>query len=89
MNLKQQDLVLSSQFAQDLSKPLDVDGKKVSIGFYNIVVNIAQLRMNIETGLIPNRHWKLKTIKTYYCISGSKEVMLKKLRFIKKEMLCL
>ena len=88
MNLKQQDLVMGSRFAQDLSKPLSINEVQSNRGYYNLTLHIAGLKMQISVGIIPNRHWKLKTIKEYYAITGRKETLLEKLEFIKKEMLC-
>lgn len=88
MNLKQQDLVMGSHFAQDLSKPLNINGRQSSWGYYNLTVHIAGLRLLVNAGIIPSRGWKLKTLKEYYDITGRKETLLEKLEFIKKEMLC-
>lgn len=88
MNLQQQDLVMGSQFAQDLSKPLNINGVLSNIGYYNLRLHISGLKMQISVGIVPNRHWKLKTLKEYYDITGRKETLLEKLEFIKKEMLC-
>lgn len=89
MNIEQQQQVMSSKFAQDLLKPLNINGRTSSRGFYNMLLHIYGLKMQISIGLVPNRNWKLKHIKEYYNISGTKETLLAKLEFIKKEMLCL
>jgi len=72
------------QFEKDLSTPLNYNGVDISRAYYNLVVSIRDVKL-FCVGLKPHRHWKLKHVKDYFGVKGSKENVLKQLELMKKQ----
>lgn len=74
--------ISESLFAQDLSKPMNINGSTSSRGYYNLVVSIRDVRL-YKVGIKPHRNWKVTDVKKYFGISGNTDTVLSKLEEIK------
>jgi hypothetical protein len=72
-------------FQRDLNVPMNINGVESSRGYYNLTVSIFAVKLFCK-GMKPNRHWKLKQVKDYFGIKGSKESILNQLQEMKKEL---
>jgi len=74
--------VSESLFAQDLSKPMNINGAASSRGYYNLIISIRDVRL-YKAGIKPHRNWKVTDVKKYFGISGNTDTVLSKLEKIK------
>ena len=58
------------QFMQDLEN-------NNRMALFNLAVVKGQLTL-FNKGILPSRHWRLKHVKQYFGMNGSKEVLLEK-----------
>tara|TARA_R100000935_G_scaffold56333_1_gene87706 strand:+ start:903 stop:1169 length:267 start_codon:yes stop_codon:yes gene_type:complete len=63
---------MDTRFGKDFSKPMNINGSKQTLGWYNLVVSIAELRMFNSSGMKPNRHYTLKAVKAYFGVQEMK-----------------
>lgn len=76
----------NSQFFQDLideSKAINVNGRQMPKGYYNLIITIRDLSL-YEVGMKPNRHWKITDVKKYFGIKGTATKMKEQLQAIKE-----
>lgn len=64
-----------SQFYADLIKETK-NFNGTNRGYYNLILSIRDLKL-YESGMKPNRHWKISDVKTYFGIKGSATSMRK------------
>ena len=50
---------------------------------WNLLCSIRDLTMFCKHGMKPHRHWRLKDVKAYFGIKGSKEKILEQLEFLR------
>ena len=62
------------QFMQDLEN-------NNRMALFNLAVVKGQLTL-FNKGILPSRHWRLKHVKQYFGMNGSKEVMLDKITLL-------
>ena len=72
-----------TQFQADLGKEFSFDGKPMSRAYWNLVVSIRDVKL-FKIGLKPNRNWRLKDVKWYFGIKGSKDKVLTQLEAYKE-----
>jgi hypothetical protein len=90
MSIEEQQAVMTSSFGkgfQDKDNLFSFNGTLTNRAYYNLIVDIGAMRLYINSGMIPARGWKQKTVKERYAITGSAENALTKLEFIKNEMI--
>lgn len=61
-----------TQWAKDMEKNIVINGNDVQLGFYNLVITCATLKLWNEKGLKATANFKLKDIRTYFGLDGSK-----------------
>jgi len=63
----------------------DSNGSRpMSWAFWNLVISMRDVGLFCE-GISPNRHWRLKHVKAYFGIKGSKERILEQLNELYEE----
>jgi len=72
---------MDTQFVKDMSMIIDVDGVKVTVGFYNLILSIRDVKMFCR-GMKPYKEWRLKDVKEYFGIKGNKFTVAKQLQAI-------
>lgn len=50
---------------------------------YNLLCSVRDLTMFCHHGMKPHRYWRLKDVKAYFGIKGSKEKILEQLEFLR------
>ena len=73
------------QFMDDLVS-IENGNRNYNLGVWNLVCTIRDLKLFCN-GIKPNRHWKLKSIKEYFGMTGNKETMLAKLELLKQTLI--
>lgn len=71
-----------TQFEKDLSKPLNINNTESSMGYYNLVVSIRDVKL-WNVGLRPHRHWRLKHVKEYFGMKGSTQSLIMQLEYLR------
>jgi len=66
------------QYFADLQKPIRINDGVMSIGIYNLIVSIRDLKI-YSRGMKPHRNWKITDIKKYFGVQGSTLNILSKL----------
>jgi len=61
---------METQFMRDWYKPMMINKKESSRGYYNLVVSIRDLKL-WKMGLKPHRYWKISDVKRYFGIKGN------------------
>ena len=64
----QYDSFTDSLFFQHLSKgsSVNVNGNPMPWAVWNLIVLKGQIRMYVNCGMKPNRHWKITDVKNYF-----------------------
>ena len=70
-------------FERDLHLPLNLNGKVVSRGRYNLLVSIRDVSL-FSKGIKAHRFWKLKDVKAYFGATGSTLKVLEQLNQYKE-----
>ena len=73
-----------TQFEKDNEKLIDYNGKEVPAGIYNLLLSIRDVSLFCK-GMKIHRNWRLKDVKCYFGVTGSKEKVLEQLKSIKEE----
>ena len=71
--MKKQILNTETQFYQDLldeNKVMNVNGKEVSRGYWNLILSIRDCGL-YSKGIKPHRFWKISNVKAYFGVKGS------------------
>ena len=68
-----------TQFELDWEQTMNINGMESNKGYYNLVVKIRDLGLWTKLKMKPNRHWKLKDVKTYFGLTGSAQTILDRL----------
>tara|TARA_R110002073_G_scaffold91191_1_gene214816 strand:- start:110 stop:352 length:243 start_codon:yes stop_codon:yes gene_type:complete len=68
-----------TQFEQDWEQVMIINGMESNKGYYNLIVTIRDIGLWTK-GIKPNRHFRLKDVKSYFGITGSAETMLQRLK---------
>lgn len=66
------------QYFADLQKPIRINDGVMSIGIYNLIVSIRDLKI-YSRGMRPHRNWKITDVKKYFGVQGSTLNILSKL----------
>ena len=66
------------QYFADLQKPIRINDCVMSIGIYNLIVSIRDLKI-YSRGMKPHRNWKITDVKKYFGVQGSTLNILSKL----------
>lgn len=67
--------ILNSPFykaLKDDNATINFDGNVIPIAFYNLVLSKRDVAL-FCMGMKPNRYWRLKDVKEYFGVKGSKE----------------
>ena len=70
-------------FEKDNEVTINYDGKPISKGVYNLFLSIMAVKLFCK-GIIPHRNWRLKDVKEYFGVKGSKEKVLLELEKIRE-----
>lgn len=62
----------NTQWAKDMEKTIKVNDNEVALGFYNLVITCATLKLWNTKGLKATANFKLKDIRSYFGLDGSK-----------------
>ena len=68
-----------TQFLEGLkegSRVINVDGKDMPVAIWNLIISKRDLTLWTKIKMKPNRHWKVNTVKKYFGIKGSGEVLM-------------
>lgn len=76
---------MKSQFKADLEKQIRVNDGYMSVGVYNLLVSIRDVKL-YRIGLKPHRHWKISQVKNYFGIKGNKDTILDELNRLKEQL---
>lgn len=68
-----------TQFELDWEKPMQINGMEANKGYYNLIISIRDLGLWTKVKMKPNRHWRLKDVKTYFGLKGNAETILTRL----------
>ncbi len=68
-----------TQFELDWDKPMQINGMEANKGYYNLIISIRDLGLWTKVKMKPNRHWRLKDVKTYFGLKGNAETILTRL----------
>ena len=77
----------NTQFYLDLideAKVIEVNGRPMSLGVWNLICSNRELTIYIKGGLKPHRGWKVTNVKKYFGLKGSGEKLLEDFLEIKK-----
>lgn len=66
------------QYFADLQKPIRINDGVMSIGIYNLIVSIRDLKI-YSRGMKPHRNWRITDVKKYFGVQGSTLNILSKL----------
>lgn len=69
-------------FEEDMSNSINVNGKDIPRGYYNLLICIRDVSL-FSKGIKPHRNWRLKDVKWYFGIKGNTEKILEQLNQIK------
>jgi hypothetical protein len=70
-----------TQFGRDLQAPLIVNSTRTSRARYNAIICRGEVQL-FSKGIQPSRHWRLKYVKDYFGLSGSKQKVAEQLDYI-------
>lgn len=73
-----------SQYESDLDRTIDVNGKAMPIGYWNLLISIRDVSL-FSKGIRPHRRWRLKHVKAYFNVSGSTSKVLTELHKLKMD----
>lgn len=76
---------MKTQFKADLEKQIRVNDGYMSVGVYNLLVSIRDVKL-YRIGLKPHRHWKISQVKNYFGIKGNKDTILDELNRLKEQL---
>ena len=69
-----------TQFELDWDKPMLINGMEANKGYYNLIITIRDLGLWTELKMKPNRHWRLKDVKSYFGLTGNAQSILDRLK---------
>ena len=75
--------IKKSPFFEDIEVNLDVNGKNIGRGMYNLIVSIRDFGL-YSKGIRPHRNWKITPVKKYFGVTGSAEKCLEQLEAYKE-----
>jgi len=91
MEFTSKDFDLTAPFFAGLDDPketfdLIMDGKATLFDWpsWNLLCSVRDLTMFCKFGMKPHRHWRLKDVKAYFGVKGSKEKVLEKVEYLKE-----
>lgn len=91
MRKKELDMVLASRWAKDFEIPIAVGTSDYGMSQSNRgMVNLIFIRGQVALfckGILPYRGFRLKDVKSYFNVTGGKDVVLAKLDFLLEELL--
>ena len=58
------------------SRVINVDGKDMPLAIWNLIMSKRDLTLWTKIKMKPNRHWKVSTVKRYFGIKGTGEVLM-------------
>ena len=76
--MKTQQQQQQPKYFADLQKPIRINDGVMSIGIYNLIVSIRDLKI-YSRGMKPHRNWKITDVKKYFGVQGSTLNILSKL----------
>ena len=59
-----------TKFQEDLGKNIDVNGKPMPVGYWNLIISIRDVKL-YSKGIKPHRMWKISDVKWYFGVKGS------------------
>jgi hypothetical protein len=59
-----------TKFQEDLGKGMNVNGKQMPVGYWNLIVSIRDCKL-YSKGIKPHRMWKISDVKWYFGVKGS------------------
>jgi hypothetical protein len=59
-----------TKFQEDLGKSIDVNGKPMPVGYWNLIISIRDCKL-YSKGIKPHRMWKISDVKWYFGVKGS------------------
>jgi hypothetical protein len=59
-----------TKFQEDLGKGIDVNGKQMPIGYWNLITSIRDCKL-YSKGIKPHRMWKISDVKWYFGVKGN------------------
>ena len=68
----------NTQFQEDLTTELSINGTASNRGFYNLVVSIRDLKL-YKAGIKPHRFWKISDVKNYFGLKGNVDALIERL----------
>lgn len=71
--------IKGTQFEQDLTKTIRMNDGFMAVGVYNLILSIRDMKLFCKIGMKPNRHWRMKHVKTYFGVNGGKDKVLAQL----------
>lgn len=75
---------MKTQFEKDNETTINYNGKDIPTGIYKLLFSIRDVELFCK-GIKIHRNWRLKDVKWYFGVTGSKEKVLEKLKAIKEE----
>jgi hypothetical protein len=75
----------TTPFENDLQKPFQINSTTTTMAHYNLIISIRDMRL-WQTGMKPNRHWKVTDVKAYFGIKGEKRSILMQLLEMKSRL---
>ena len=76
--MKTQQQQQQPKYFADLQKPRRIKDGVMSIGIYNLIVSIRDLKI-YSRGIKPHRNWRITDVKKYFGVQGSTLNILSKL----------
>jgi hypothetical protein len=73
-----------TQYESDLDRTIDVNGKPMPIGYWNLIISIRDVSL-FTKGIRPHRRWRLKHVKAYFGVTGSTSKILTELHRLKAD----
>ena len=58
-----------TQFQNDLVKNVNVNGKAMPFGYWNLIISIRDCKL-YSKGIKPHRNWKISDVKWYFGVKG-------------------
>ena len=59
-----------TKFQEDLGKGIDVNGKPMPVGYWNLIISIRDCKL-YSKGIKPHRMWKISDVKWYFGVKGN------------------
>jgi len=72
-----------TQFAKDLSQSMSLNNTMISVGYWNLVVTLRDLKI-YSIGLKVHKNWRLSDVKAYFGVKGTTDSLIEQLSEYKK-----